>query len=485
MRKYLGCVLVFSLLCGVVVAQEESSAPQVQKLVAEADSAYVNKEYTRAIPLYLRASAYPEAEEWRWQILYNVSCCYSLLGNADSAFKYLDQSIKAGYTDYRWISRDTDFDFLRKNYPERFKDMISQALAAEKNEILTKSPIAVVEYDNYAGPVDISKYIWDDFHHPKIDTLRDRYKLPKIIEGGKTEFEKTRLLLDWVANRWKHKGDNMAKERNALAILAAAEKGERFCCANYADVLVNSMTALGYPARFVGLTKMGGAYGSSKGHGCVEVWSNQYQKWILLDGQNNAWWESKGVPLSASECRHLFVNGREDEMSFVGQHKELDYPAMKREWSVYFYHLRYSYNNSYFKTISPGENLSFELISDGVTPELFSQGWPDNKSITDDYEDAYPRLNQTKITLGHTNQNSPSDTLEVILTHTMPYFDKFMVRINGSDWKESPDTFKWVLSKGENTIEAKAVNLAGIGGRRSRIVLRNNIGATSKKSGVR
>jgi hypothetical protein len=350
-RKYLFCLFVFLIFCEAVAAQEESSVSQAQKLSEEANNAYLNKEYAKAIPLYLQAIAYPEAKEWRMTILYNVSCCYSLSGNADSAFKYLDQSIRAGYTDYRWLNRDRDFDYLRKDYPERFKEMIAQAKAAEKSEILTKSPIAVVEYDNYTGPVDISKYIWDDFNDPKMDTLRERYQLYTIIEGGKTEFEKMRLLLDWVSNRWEHKGDNMAKERNALSILAAAEKGERFCCANYADVLGNCFNALGYPARFVGLMKMGGAFGSGKGHGCVEVWSNQYQKWILLDGQNDAWWESGGIPLSAYECRHLFVNGKDDDMNFVGQHQKFDYPAMKPEWSVYFYHLLYSYKDSYFKTI--------------------------------------------------------------------------------------------------------------------------------------
>lgn len=479
-KKYLFCLFVFLIFCRAVAAQEKSSVSQAQKLSEEANNAYLSKEYAKAIPLYLQAISFPEAEEWGMTILYNVSCCYSLLGSSDSAFKYLDQSIRAGYTDYRWLSRDRDFDFLRKNYPERFKEMIAQAKTAEKNEILTKSPIAVVEYDNYTGPVDISKYIWDDFHDPKMDTLREKYQLRKIIEEGRTEFDKIRLLLDWVANRWEHKGDNMAKERNALFILAAAEKGERFCCANYADVLENCLNALGYPARFVGLMKMGGAFGSGKGHGGVEVWSNQYQKWILLDGQNDAWWESGGIPLSAYECRNLFVNGKDDEMNFVGQHQKFDYPAMKPEWSVYFCHLRYSYNNSYFKTISPGQSLSFEFLSNRIMPELFFQGWPDNTQVTDNYEDAYPRLNQTKITLRHTNQNSPSDTLEVVLTHTMPYFDKFMVRINGSDWKKSEDTLRWVLDKGENTIEAKAVNLVGREGRPSRIVLRNNIGTLSE-----
>jgi len=73
------------------------------------------------------------------------------------------------------------------------------------------------------------------------------------------------------------------------------------------------------------------------------------------------------------------------------------------------------------------------------------------------------------------NSGKPSDTLQIKLKHTMPYFDKFLIRINGSGWENRGDSFVWVLRKGLNTIEAKAVSLYGIEGRISKIVLKNNL----------
>ena len=469
MKKYIVCVLAPLLFCGVVLAQGKNPATQTEKLYQEANNAYMDKGYAKAIPLYLKAAAFPEAANWKATIFYNVGCCYSLLGNADSAFKYLDQSIRAGNTDYGWIKKDTDFGFLRKNHPRRFEEVIVQAQSAKKDEISAKSPIVVLECSNYNGPTEIFEYFRDSLDTPEIDSLRNRYKLRKVIEGGETEFEKMKLLLDWVASRWEHKGDNMAKDRSPLAILKAAEKGERFCCANYADVLVGCMKALGYPARFVGLRRDDAAYDMSGGHGCIEVWNNQYQKWILLDGQNNAWWEFKGLPLSAYECHQLLVSGKEDQMSFVGQFGKFDYSGNKPSWSAYFH-----------RVVCYWRGTAFELVSDSIGPELFLQGYPVEYEFTDDYARVYPRLNQTKITLKHINTKIPSDTLGVVLTHTMPYFEKFAVRINGSDQKESEGTFRWVLDKGDNTIEAKAVNSAGVEGRPSRIVLKNNIGTWDK-----
>ncbi|HEX9916575.1 MAG TPA: hypothetical protein VGB16_02460, partial [candidate division Zixibacteria bacterium] len=50
----------------------------------------------------------------------------SLLGKAKEAFEYLDRSIKFGYSDYEQMKKDTDFDFLRKSDPERFKKIVAQ-----------------------------------------------------------------------------------------------------------------------------------------------------------------------------------------------------------------------------------------------------------------------------------------------------------------------------------------------------------------------
>jgi hypothetical protein len=208
---------------------------------------------------------------------------------------------------------------------------------------------------------------------------------------------------------------------------------------------------------------------------CVETWSNQFQKWILLDGQNDAWWERSGSPLSAQDCRHLLVTDRDSEMTFVGQDKDVDYAAGKTYWGSHFYHLGIGNYYAYFDPANHVKPGYCEFLDDEITPELYSRGMPDSPMLSDDYGLSYPRLNQTTIRLKHVNTRAPSDSLRVVLTHTMPWFEKFLVRLNGSEWKESANDFVWVLEKGENTIEAKAVNMAGIEGKTSRIVLRNNI----------
>jgi len=458
----LSCIIIVSF--GIVSAEEDSALQKAQNLCAKGNQAYKDKEYRKAIDTYLDAMSYPEINDWKSNLFYSISFCYSLLGEADKAFEYLDSTISAGYTEYSWMNEDRDFDFLRENFGDRFAEVLDRVKAAKANEIMIKTPLSIVEYDNYNGPLDVSEYAWEDINQPEMDTLRTRYQLREVFGSDVSEFEKMKRLLNWVATRWVHDGSKMAPKRTALAILSEVDKGKRFCCANYADVLVDCMRSLGYPIRFVGLKTEDAAYNMGGGHGCVEVWSNQYQKWILLDVQNNAWWEHDNTPLSAYECHRLFIDGSEDDLNFVGQNEEHDYVRAKSTWVAHFY-----------RVINYWMGANLQLVSDAVTPELLYQLNPQNHELTDQYDKVYPRLNQTTITLRN-NQKDSLENMSVTLAHTMPHFDIYLVRIDEMDWEEVEDTFQWVLNEGVNIIEAKAVNVAGIEGRTSRVILRSNLG---------
>ncbi len=457
--KYLFFVVLFC--CINAGAEEDSLYQKAAKLCEEGDAAYNNKDYRSAIESYLEAMTYSETVDLRKQIYYPLSCSYSMLGEGEKALAYLDSAVEAGYDEYIWPVAAPEFEFLRKNYNNEFKVISDHARAVRRKEFLQIVPIGIAAYDNYNGPDGIAEYDWEDLNRPEMDTLRNTYQLQKVIEPGKTEFEKMMRLLDWVSTRWEHDGSKMAADRSALAILREADKGNRYCCANYADVLIECMRALGYPARFVGLARDVTAF-ETGGHGCVEVWSNQYEKWIMFDGQNNAWWEHDNTPLNAHECHRLYMSGDLDELEFVGQHEHFDYPQLRLHWIAYFHRVA-----SYWM------DTNYVLVSDADMPDLIVGKVPTDDRLTDDYEKVYPRLNRTMITL-HIDSKGPLDSLDVSLDHTTPYFDRFMVRFDETEWKDAKDTFPWVLHEGENVIEAKSVNSAGVEGRPSRIVLQNN-----------
>ena len=127
MSKIVGfflCIII--IFFGIVSAQEGGSTQRVQNLNDEGNKAYSNKDYGKAIEAYLKATTNPEAEDIKLRIFYNISCSYSLLGDAEKALEYLDSTVEAGYVNYRWLNKDTDFDFLRKNYEQEFKEVYNR-----------------------------------------------------------------------------------------------------------------------------------------------------------------------------------------------------------------------------------------------------------------------------------------------------------------------------------------------------------------------
>lgn len=46
--------------------------------------------------------------------IYNLACCYGLLGEEELAAEFIENAFNAGYTDVDWISWDPDFDSVRE-----------------------------------------------------------------------------------------------------------------------------------------------------------------------------------------------------------------------------------------------------------------------------------------------------------------------------------------------------------------------------------
>jgi tetratricopeptide (TPR) repeat protein len=47
--------------------------------------------------------------------LYNLACSYSLTGQQEAAFPALEQALKSGFSDYKWLAKDPDLATFRKH----------------------------------------------------------------------------------------------------------------------------------------------------------------------------------------------------------------------------------------------------------------------------------------------------------------------------------------------------------------------------------
>lgn len=146
-----------------------------------------------------------------------------------------------------------------------------------------------------------------------LDTItEDRAEgLRALIPAARTSAWETAVqLLEWTTTRWEHANDHV-DNGDATDVLEGVAAGRRFACVEYSIVLSQALNVLGIPARRLALRSRDSHVGFGRGHVVSEAWIDDLGKWVLLDGQNGAWWGTSSEPLGYAELHDRFAAGSE------------------------------------------------------------------------------------------------------------------------------------------------------------------------------
>jgi phospholipase/carboxylesterase len=99
----------------------------VGEYLREAEAAYRAGEIEEAARLYL---TYLRSDICDGRAIYNLSCCYALLGKAELAARCLERAYDAGFTDMEFAAGDADFDDVRDVEP--FASAFAELAAREE-----------------------------------------------------------------------------------------------------------------------------------------------------------------------------------------------------------------------------------------------------------------------------------------------------------------------------------------------------------------
>jgi hypothetical protein len=134
--------------------------------------------------------------------------------------------------------------------------------------------------------------------------FRGMYALDSVVQGARSDRDKVRLLSRWVRSKWEHNGSNLPKHPDPISILAEAKTGQRFRCVEYAEVLAAALSAVGVPARVLGLqTADSETRKSGAGHVVAEAYLGELGKWAMVDGQWDVMPVLGDTPLNAVELQ--------------------------------------------------------------------------------------------------------------------------------------------------------------------------------------
>lgn len=152
-------------------------------------------------------------------------------------------------------------------------------------------------------PGPVPSFVFERSDAPHLIEFKTRFRLEDLVAGKQTEYEAMLALANWVGTRFAH-GTDRAPGGDLVcdpsAVVEAGGRGHAFWCEIAARTMITAATALGWPARLV--TASRDAY--TWEHAVAELWSNQFDKWFVVDADFNVVFERDGAPLSAWELVH-------------------------------------------------------------------------------------------------------------------------------------------------------------------------------------
>lgn len=325
---------------------------------------------------------------------------------------------------------------------------------------------------------------FDRFDAPRLEQLAAREGLANVTAGAATEFEGVLLLKDWVAAQFPHTApDPYYPPWDALIILDAIRSGiTGGFCAQFSQVMLQSLAALGLPARYLEIGRIDNPYA----HFPLEYWSNQFNKWVLLDVDFNLHFERNGVPLSGLEVHDAYVSGEAASVTIVEGSVRQGHPSYTvwpaRTLELYHYlrvHLKADH------VTAPAEE-PFDRWNDMVE-------WLDSRTIPWESSPVPSEFPKERITARSTADRdlveAPLNQIWVTprvtggtavvldLAHDMPQIAGAEYRVIDSGGVPGPwlphyaPALTWLVGPEDRAIEVRGVNLRGIAGPATRVAV--------------
>lgn len=315
---------------------------------------------------------------------------------------------------------------------------------------------------------------FEKLDHARLADFRKQFALDEVVKGCTTDLQRMEKLAVWTSQQWTkgHLGKIYPKW-DAFEILKKHDDGTPIggFCQQYNLVFLQACESFGMVGRCVSIGSGDHGITIRSGHEVVEVWSNELNKWVYVDGQA-AWYfvdKETRTPLSLLELRERQVAAFQEKT-----HRAVDVVVLAKspyEWK----------GLGEWPAFAELRMIPHTQFLDGKLPLPLNQGmrgwfWTGHRAWT---EDTYPAsvlysdrvtnahdwnwpINQTQLWL---EQQAKPGELEVRLAHNMPSFAKYRVQIDDQPARNGDNgVFTWPLRAGENRLQVRAVNNLGLAG---------------------
>lgn len=324
-----------------------------------------------------------------------------------------------------------------------------------------KVKLQVKSWDNIYNENNIKMY-YGESDDKKIKQLDEVYGVQELVLDEESEINKVLKVID-IVNRIVEFDDVLNSQKvNGYDILH--EKGElkKVSQIDMSIIARDLILSTGIKAR-------NGEYKSTKGNSyfVVEYWSNEYDKWIMIDFRDRGYITNKGVPCSSIEI----INYPNKNMKYIGKVSSKQYiKELKKTSDTYSISIDNSVNkeksNSYITYVKDKKYIDINNNNQYIPPTIFTENEelfkvnPSSDKIGVD-EKLYMILMK--------KENEKDDSGSVTGKYIVGGFkdskivDKYFIKHNNSEFISVKKYYDLELVEGNNTIEISldGINVSG------------------------
>lgn len=313
-------------------------------------------------------------------------------------------------------------------------------------------------------------FVYESPNAKYLKIFKEKYRMDSLIRGSADEYSAMLILGGWLGTRWDHgvdavPGGNMVCD--PAAVVEAGEHGAKFWCEIAARIMVHAATALGWQARLVTASRDGYTWE----HAVAELWSNQFNKWFVIDTDFNIVYENLGIPLSAFELsrsgERLRNEGKLTVRSIAQQKKSLSSVDLIPFYNYVHIDMRNDWCSRLLRKGSPaGGDLATWWTARPSLDRLLT-----GKVRVDDPTVFNWSVNSVAIYVIGVRYLENQISLYIKLMGYSPVFSVFEISVDEQPWRQIDNNHVQAITvaNGVHTIRARLVTSAGYQGPESQI----------------
>ncbi|HTJ14016.1 MAG TPA: transglutaminase domain-containing protein [Dinghuibacter sp.] len=314
---------------------------------------------------------------YHFDAYYNLCCTFALMGQKERAFYYLDESIKAGMTNYTHLLSDPDLVSIRDD--PRFKPMVEPTRRLGDYMYILAHAGAYNTSDKRPFPA----FTYAPASDPNLAALRKGFNLDSIAGGG-NEASQVINLLHWIHDLVPHDGQhNNPAVMNAMSLITVCKRDNRgLNCRGLATVLNECYLAMGFKSRFVTCLPKDSLHVDNDCHVIDMVYLPSLRHWVWMDPTNDAYvMDERGQLLDIASVRERVIDGRmlivNPDANWNRRQSTLKEDYLYNYMAKNLYMLECNTNSGFdVETAAPGKKREMVLL---LPLDYFKQG-PDSSA---------------------------------------------------------------------------------------------------------